>query len=688
MSADNSAGSGTGSGAGNSGDEAGASAAAAGSRLVRRRRTVLVTAAVAVVLSVGGLLGSSWVQSPSQAAADTRPPKASVITASVVKQVLRSTVVLRGTFSDGRTVSAAPTSVAATRVTSQPAQLMVTGVYAKVGQNVGAAQVLVEYSGRPVFALKGALPAYRDLTFGEQGKDVTQLQAALRSSGHPTGSDAKGAFGAGTEHAVERLYAAMGYQVPVSTGEAAQPGDGAADGKDGAAATGTPAPPAAPVTHAMVPASEVVFIPSLPARVVSVPVRVGDPVKGSVVTLARGGMTLTGQLDPSQAGLVAAGMKAQVLAEATGAEADGTVDGVGAPVAPDSGGKDGDDAGAPAPSDGAAYLPLAISPAKAWDAKFAGQDVRITITAAATDKAVLAVPPAGGDLGRRRRQDHRDGRRPLRSAARRADQGGCLGGRHGRGDAAGRRRARRGREGRGRPVRPLRRRARGAATQDGPRADPSPPQTSAAASPGPGTETEAGTGGERAGLVLELVGAAKSPRRCAAGARAAPGGPRRAVGRLRRGGRPLGFRQVHAAQPAGPARPPHRGQLPARRLDVGGSASGTGPRCAAAGSASSSSPSTCCPTAPRWRTSRSRSSTPGAARRPAAPRRRAAPGRAWAPASRAADHAVGRRAPAGRDRPGPGQPAVLLLCDEPTGNLDSANAAWSWTCSTSSTPTG
>lgn len=398
--------------------------AGSGSRLARRRRAVLATAAAAVVLSVGGLVAAQWVQSPSQAAADTRPPKASVITAEVVRQVLRSTVVLRGTFSDGRTVSAAPASVAATEASSQPARMVVTGVYAHPGQKVGAAKALVEYSGRPVFALPGVLPAYRDLTFGEQGKDVTQLQAALHGLGYATGRDAKGTFGAGTESAVRKLYAGLGYPVPVSEAGPAAPGDGAgtprtADGRDAgdagdgkaAGSSGTAGAPgadggtaggrgAAPATHAMVPASEVVFMPSLPARVVSVPVQVGDPVKGPVLTLARGGMTLTGRLDPSQAGLVTAGMKAQVLSEATGAQADGTVESVGAPVVPGSGkaeqgGGAGEGGGAPATGlDGGVYVPLAIHPAKAWDNRFAGQDVRVTITAAATAAPVLAVPLA------------------------------------------------------------------------------------------------------------------------------------------------------------------------------------------------------------------------------------------------------------------------------------------------------
>jgi multidrug efflux pump subunit AcrA (membrane-fusion protein) len=146
----------------------------------------------------------------------------------------------------------------------------------------------------------------------------------------------------------------------------------------------------------MVPSSEAVFVPALPARVVSVPVRVGDAVKGPVITLARGGMTLTGMLDPSQGGLVTPGRKAEVLSEATGAHAAGTVESVGALVSPGDG-KSGDTA-----SSGSAtspYLPLTIRPDKSWTTRFAGQDVRITITAAATSTKVLAVPQAAISSG-------------------------------------------------------------------------------------------------------------------------------------------------------------------------------------------------------------------------------------------------------------------------------------------------
>jgi multidrug efflux pump subunit AcrA (membrane-fusion protein) len=48
---------------------------------------------------------------------------------------------------------------------------------------------------------------------------------------------------------------------------------------------------------------------------------------------------------------------------------------------------------------GAAYLPLAIHPDRPWDTGLAGHDVRITITAAATNSAVLSVPEAAISSG-------------------------------------------------------------------------------------------------------------------------------------------------------------------------------------------------------------------------------------------------------------------------------------------------
>lgn len=388
-----------------SGDVTSPGAAVAGSRLARRRRWTVVAACSSAVLSAGGVYATQWVQSPAEAAARSQAPRASVITAPVVRQVLRNTLVFRGSFSDGRTVSAVPTGVAVTQPASQPSAsrpsaLVVTDVFARPGQRVKAAQPLVEYDARPVFALPGAFPLYRDLTVGDEGKDVTQLQRALHSLGRPTGSDPSGTFGSGTAAAVRHMYAAMGYAPPLTTsagtGSAAEPPSDSAPRATESAASRNPGPEAT----TMLPSSEVVFVASLPARVVSVPVHVGDAVKGPVITLARGDMTLTGFLDPSERGLVTAGAKADILAEATGAHATGTVASVGALVTPGVGKDDpaSDDSAADARQD-SAYVPVRIGGGGSWARTFAGQDVRITITAAATSRAVTAVPEAAITAG-------------------------------------------------------------------------------------------------------------------------------------------------------------------------------------------------------------------------------------------------------------------------------------------------
>ncbi|MBX9394247.1 peptidoglycan-binding protein [Streptomyces sp. TRM72054] len=373
--------------------------------MARRRRWTVVAACSAAVLSAGGVYAAQWVQSPAEAAARTRAPKPSVITAPVVRQVMRNTIVFRGSFSDGRTVSAAPTSVAVTQpAAQQPHALLITGVFARAGQRVGAAKPLVEYDARPVFALPGTLPMYRDLTMGEEGKDVAQLQKALHSLGWVTGSDPSGRFGVGTAAAVKRLYAAMGYAAPVTTSadttSATEQSGSATQGTESAASRRSE-----PKATTMLPASEVVFVPSLPARVVSVPVHMGDAVKGPVVTLARGDMTLTGFLDPSERGLISTGMKADIFSEATGAHTGGTVASVGALVTPGSGlvtpgsGKDEPDDSPAGPQTDSAYVPVRIEGSGNWDKRFADQDVRVTITAAATSRAVTAVPEAAVAAG-------------------------------------------------------------------------------------------------------------------------------------------------------------------------------------------------------------------------------------------------------------------------------------------------
>src|SRR5262249_54814128 len=71
-------------------------------------------------------------------------------------------------------------------------------------------QVILSVSGRPVFILRGATPAYRDLLPGISGGDVRQLEEALVRLGFDPGA-VDGAYDQKTSAAVERLYRKIGW---------------------------------------------------------------------------------------------------------------------------------------------------------------------------------------------------------------------------------------------------------------------------------------------------------------------------------------------------------------------------------------------------------------------------------------------------------------------------------------------
>ncbi|MFE9494419.1 peptidoglycan-binding protein [Streptomyces collinus] len=377
------------------------------SALARRRRAVLAVAAAAVLLSLGGLGGAMLVKSPAQAAADTRAPEASVITSSVTSERLARTVVLRGDVTSGATLSISPTAVADSRslgggTNPGGSSPVLTRKLAHVGDSVQAARPLVEFSGRPVYVLPGRIPGYRDMLPGESGDDIAQLQDALAGLGLYHGGDRHGSFGTATGKAVTALYRRLGYPVPVTGGSGTGGSGAAADPSGGPSArTGASGP--------YVPASEMAFASSVPVRVVGLPAAVGEKVNGPVVTLATGGLRLSGYLDPSYRGLVKEGMKIRIASESLGLTATGTVASVGALVTPGdkAGAQNSDDpagngsaqgSGTPA-NGGIPYLPVQVTREGTWDNRFDGQNVRMTITAAATSGAVLTVPEAAINAG-------------------------------------------------------------------------------------------------------------------------------------------------------------------------------------------------------------------------------------------------------------------------------------------------
>ncbi|MFB7472393.1 peptidoglycan-binding protein [Kitasatospora sp. NPDC056184] len=179
-----------------------------GDRGVRRRRRALVLVmAAAVALAGGGVAASTMIKSPAQAAADSEPPAPDVLTAAVEKRVLTDSVVIRGQVSAGQSVDVAPAGGGGTA----GAKPVVTKLPVKVGDQVQAGQSVLEVAGRPVFALHGDLPVYRDLKPGATGQDVRQLRQALKELGFGSDGDPEDTYGTATKDAVKRFYAARGY---------------------------------------------------------------------------------------------------------------------------------------------------------------------------------------------------------------------------------------------------------------------------------------------------------------------------------------------------------------------------------------------------------------------------------------------------------------------------------------------
>lgn len=262
------------------------------------------------------------------------------------------------------------------RIQSVPAvgRPIVTGFSLEPSAQVTEGTVVVEVSGRPVVALQGRLPAYRDLRPGDSGPDVRQLQLALVRLGYPN-TDPPGEFESSTARSVERLWRSLGYTVVLTDenyvvqsrhlqdavaqarrslkllrldleqAEVAQeqaqmgpnqrdrevgvagPGGEGASAFDSAAAVarariylngardGLEAAIAAreeylEVNGPTVPANEVVFVPRLPAVLAAAAAPLGSDPAESHLTLASGPLRLTAQLPPTTAAQVHPGLAA------------------------------------------------------------------------------------------------------------------------------------------------------------------------------------------------------------------------------------------------------------------------------------------------------------------------------------------------------------------------------------------
>ena len=82
-----------------------------------------------------------------------------------------------------------------------------------VGQVISQGQMLYEVNSQPVVLLYGATPPYRNISEGDTGADIEELNADLVALGEYSGGErapTSDTFGAATEYGVDKLQAALG----------------------------------------------------------------------------------------------------------------------------------------------------------------------------------------------------------------------------------------------------------------------------------------------------------------------------------------------------------------------------------------------------------------------------------------------------------------------------------------------
>lgn len=235
----------------------------------------------------------AWnVQSPAQRdAAREAPPKRAITVA-----------ITRGDLTDTRQIGAKPQAATSSTITlPTPGETaVVSRVGTQPGQTLTAGAVIAWVNDRPILALPGAFPLWRDLHEGDRGSDVTSLQNGLRQAGYTIAAD--GIFGPATTRALTALYQRHHTQPPTAPAPTPQ------NTKENGATDQADTPPA-PVPTAS--RTELIFLPALPATLQKVPA-VGTTLTAdtAAITVGTGTPSLVGTVDGTTAAALSVGLTA------------------------------------------------------------------------------------------------------------------------------------------------------------------------------------------------------------------------------------------------------------------------------------------------------------------------------------------------------------------------------------------
>jgi HlyD family secretion protein len=306
-----------------------------------------------VLAIVSGFVGSNFA-SPNQQAAEAKAPPLTPITAPVRFNVLQATVAIRANVVDSRQTSfGVPDDIGS----DLP---VVTQLNVRQGSEVDDGTWIMAIAGRPIIAMVGSIPAFRDMSLGESGIDIEELQQNLHQLGYGTGSDAEGVFGEGTEQAVRQLYAHLGFSPALESSNAS----------------------AKETMSAYVPRGEVVFFPTLPEQVVGLNVRLGGTVASgaSVGELGSGSIVIDGEAVPGTQANVRPGQLASIFSNTSNETFAGTVSSIASQPTTDT-------------STGATTYAVTLKPSSPSSARqLVGQNVQVTIKTATSHTRTWIVP--------------------------------------------------------------------------------------------------------------------------------------------------------------------------------------------------------------------------------------------------------------------------------------------------------
>lgn len=333
-----------------------------------RRNLLVVLIAAVIVSAVVTWVGVTQIRSPAEVAARTAPPAPSPILVRVVERALSTRIVTRGTAHFG-----SPQKVVVTPSLLKSGPSVVTSLLTR--GTVSSGDVLATVSGRPVFVLVGDVPSYRDLGPGMSGPDVRQLERSLRRLGLAPGR-VDGLYDGSTAAAVTELYRKHGFS-PIVADETTLTG---ARPDQASIVEGAFAEPGV-----QLPSDEVVFVPTTPLRVTSLPVPVGSPLSGPLATVTGSSVVVDGLVRVEQASLVRAGAEVAVDEPSLGIDTTGRVSSVAG--RPGTRGADG------------FHVAFQVNVGEKSPPALVGASVRLTIPIRSTRTARLTVPVTAVSLG-------------------------------------------------------------------------------------------------------------------------------------------------------------------------------------------------------------------------------------------------------------------------------------------------